>query len=291
MNSLGFVDLMVHGKTIQALADTGATHNFMTTWLAKEVGLMIFPSNVEVKVVNSRAKVAGLVHEVPVQIKYWKGQFDFTVMEMNDFEMILRQDFLNGNKVIVVPFYDEVVLVGQTQTWTLSTHRQRGEVKVKHVSALSLEKDTKESDMETYAVMFKDVEGDGVGMPVPTEVFELLTKYVDLMPDELPKKLPPRREVDHNIELEPGKQPPAKAPYRLSGPELEELKRQLKELTDAGFIRPSRSPNGAPVLFQQKKDSNELQMCCDYRALNKKTVRNKYPLPLAVDFFDKLAKA
>ena len=66
MNSLGFVDLMVHGKTTRALMDTGATHNFMTTRLAKEVGLMIFPSNVEVKVVNSRAKVAGLAHEVPV---------------------------------------------------------------------------------------------------------------------------------------------------------------------------------------------------------------------------------
>ena len=77
---------------------------------------MIFPSNVEVKAVNSKAKVAGLVHEVPVQIKDWKGQLDFTVMEMNKFDMILRQDFLKGNKVIVVPFCDEVVLVGQSQT-------------------------------------------------------------------------------------------------------------------------------------------------------------------------------
>jgi len=111
------------------------------------------------------------------------------------------------------------------------------------------------------------------------------------MPNELPKKLPPRRAVDHNIELEPRKQPSAKAPYHLSGPELQELKRQLKELTDAGFIRPSRSPYGAPILFQQKKDSNELQMCCDYRALKKQMVRNKYPLPLAVDCFDKLVKA
>jgi len=66
MNSLGFVDLMVHGKTIQDLVDTGAIHNFMTTRLAKEVGLMIFPLNVEVRAVNSRSKVAGLVHEVPV---------------------------------------------------------------------------------------------------------------------------------------------------------------------------------------------------------------------------------
>lgn len=103
---------MVHGKTIQALGYTSATCNFMTIQLAKGVRLMIFPSNVEVKVVNSRAKVAGLAHEVPVQIKDWKGQLDFTVMEMNDFDMILGQDFLKGSKAIVVPFYDEVLLVG-----------------------------------------------------------------------------------------------------------------------------------------------------------------------------------
>ena len=69
MNSLGFVDLMVRGKITQALVDTGATHNFMTTRLAREVGLTILPSNMEVKAVNSKAKVAGLAHEVPVQIK------------------------------------------------------------------------------------------------------------------------------------------------------------------------------------------------------------------------------
>jgi len=113
MNSLGFVDLMVRGKTIPALVDTGATHNFMMTWLAREVGLMILPSNMEVKAVNSRAKVASLAHEVPVQIKDWTSQLDFTVMEMNDFDIILGQDLLKGNRAIVVPFYDEVVMVGR----------------------------------------------------------------------------------------------------------------------------------------------------------------------------------
>ena len=213
MNSLGFVDLMVHGKTIQALVDTGATHNFMTTRLEKEVGLMIFLSNEEVKSVNSRAKVAGLAHEVPVKIKDWKGQLDFTMMEMNNFDMILGQDFLKGNKAIVVPFCDEVVLVGKSQNLTFPTHRQRHEFKVQHVSALSLEKAMKESYMETYALMFKEVEGDEVGMPVPAEISEVVAKYADLIPHELPKKIPPKRAVDHSIELELGRQPPVKAPY------------------------------------------------------------------------------
>lgn len=72
INSLGFVDLVFYGKTIQAMVEMRATHNFMITWLEREVGMMIFPSNVEVKVVNSRAKVAGLAHEVLVQIKIGK---------------------------------------------------------------------------------------------------------------------------------------------------------------------------------------------------------------------------
>jgi len=216
IHSLGFIDLVVHGKAIQALVDKGATHNFMTTRLAREVGLMIFPLNVEFKAVNSRAKVTGLAHEVPRQIKDWQGQLDFTVMDMNDFYMILGQDFLKRNKEIIVPFCDEVMLVGKSQTWTLPTHKQRKEVKVQHVSALSLEKAMQESDVETYAAVFKGVEGDdGVGTPVPTEISEMLTEYADLMLDELPKKLPPRRAVDHSIELEPRKQPPTKAPYWL----------------------------------------------------------------------------
>ncbi|XP_034683225.1 uncharacterized protein LOC117912645 [Vitis riparia] len=71
--------------------------------------------------------------------------------------------------------------------------------------------------------------------------------------------------------------------------ELEELRRQLKELLDAGFIQPSKAPYGASVLFQKKHDGS-LQMCIDYRALNKVTVKNKYPIPLIVDLFDQLGR-
>nr|CAD1835554.1 unnamed protein product [Ananas comosus var. bracteatus] len=107
---------------------------------------------------------------------------------------------------------------------------------------------------------------------------------------ELPKRLLPRREVDHAIELEPGAKPPAKAPYRMAPPELEELQRQLKDLIDAGFIRPSKAPYGAPVLFQRKSDGS-LRLCIDYRAFNKVTVKNKYPIPLVADLFDQLGGA
>ncbi|KAH9723181.1 Endonuclease [Citrus sinensis] len=110
------------------------------------------------------------------------------------------------------------------------------------------------------------------------------------MPPELPKKLPPPREVDHAIELEQGVKPPALAPYCMAPPELEELRRQLKDLLDAGYIRPSKASFGAPILFQKKKDGS-LRMCIDYRALNKITIKNKYLIPLIADLFDQLGKA
>nr|GFA04386.1 hypothetical protein [Tanacetum cinerariifolium] len=80
---------------------------------------------------------------------------------------------------------------------------------------------------------------------------------------------------------------PARAPYRLAPSEMKELADQLQELTDRGFIRPSSSPSGAPVLFVKKKDGS-FQMCIDYRELNKLTVKNRYPLPKIVDLFDQL---
>ncbi|RVW62238.1 Transposon Ty3-G Gag-Pol polyprotein [Vitis vinifera] len=84
------------------------------------------------------------------------------------------------------------------------------------------------------------------------------------MPPELPKRLPPRKRKIHKIELEPGAKPPAMGPYRMAPPELEELRRQLKELLDTGFIQPSKAPYGVPVLFQ-KKHNGFLRMCIDYR--------------------------
>ena len=139
-------------------------------------------------------------------------------------------------------------------------------------------------------VALKEDPIDPMGDPMPMEVKMVLDEFKDVMPPELPKKLPPRREEDHKIELEPGAKPPAMGPYRMAPPELEELRRQLKELLDAGFIQPSKAPYGAPVLFQRKHDGS-LRMCIDYRALNKVTVKNKYPIPLIADLFDQLGRA
>ncbi|GJR23055.1 putative reverse transcriptase domain-containing protein [Tanacetum coccineum] len=108
----------------------------------------------------------------------------------------------------------------------------------------------------------------------------------DLFPGDLPD-IPPTRQVEFQIDLIFGVAPVARAPYRLAPSEMKELLDQLKELSDKGFIRPSSSPWGAPVLFVKKKDGS-FRMCIDYRELNKLTVKNHYPLPRIDDLFDQL---
>ncbi len=119
---------------------------------------------------------------------------------------------------------------------------------------------------------------------------QVLKEFPDVMPEELPDELPPRRQVDHAIEVMPGVALPAKAPYRMNHEELREFKVQFEELLAKGYIKPSKSPYGAPVLFVHKKDGT-LRMCVDYRALNKVTVKNRYPLPRIDDLFDRLSGA
>ncbi|GJU85467.1 putative reverse transcriptase domain-containing protein [Tanacetum coccineum] len=99
--------------------------------------------------------------------------------------------------------------------------------------------------------------------------------------------IPPARQVEFQIDLVPGAAPVARAPYRLAPSEMKELAEQLQELSDKGFIRPSSSPWGAPVLFVKKKDGS-FCICIDYRKLNKLTVKNRYPLPRIDDLFNQL---
>ena len=113
---------------------------------------------------------------------------------------------------------------------------------------------------------------------VDVEKIPVVREFPDVFPKELPG-IPLEREVDLAIEIVPGTVPMSRALYRMAPTELKELKSQLQELLDKGFIRPSVSPWGALVLFVKKKDGT-LRMCIDYRQINKVTVKNKYPLHL-----------
>ncbi|GJS52807.1 putative reverse transcriptase domain-containing protein [Tanacetum coccineum] len=114
----------------------------------------------------------------------------------------------------------------------------------------------------------------------------IVRDFSKVFPEDL-LGLPPARPVEFQINLIPGAAPVARAPYRLAPSKMKELSEQLQELSEKGFIRPSSSPWGAPVLFVKKKDGS-FRMCIDYRELNKLTVKNRYPLPRIDDLFDQL---
>jgi hypothetical protein len=116
-----------------------------------------------------------------------------------------------------------------------------------------------------------------------------VSEFPDVFPEELPG-MPPDREIEFVIELVPDTAPIFKRPYRMTANQLAELKEQLQELLDKGYIRPSASPWGAPVIFVPKKDDTQ-RMCVDYRSLNEVTIKNKYLLPRIDDLFDQLKGA
>ena len=124
---------------------------------------------------------------------------------------------------------------------------------------------------------------------VNIENIPVIREFPNVFPKELPG-VPPEGEVDLSVEVVQGTTPISWAPYRMAPTKLKELKTQLQELLDKGFIRPSVSPWGAPVLFVKKKDVT-LRMCIDYWQINKATVKNKYPLSRIEDLFDQLREA
>ncbi|XP_069149168.1 uncharacterized protein [Solanum lycopersicum] len=121
------------------------------------------------------------------------------------------------------------------------------------------------------------------------ETIPVVSEFSEIFATDLPG-LPPDRDINFCIDVEPGSRPISIPPYHMAPAELKELKEQLKDLLSKGFIRPSVSLWGAPVLFVKKKDGS-MRMCIDYRQLNKVTIRNKYPIPRIDDLFDQLQGA
>jgi hypothetical protein len=118
---------------------------------------------------------------------------------------------------------------------------------------------------------------------------KIVCEYLDVFSEELPG-MSPDRDIEFSIELLLGTAPISKRPYRMDVNDLVELKKQIEELLEKGFIRPSSSPWGTPVLFVSKKDGLR-RMCVDYRSLNEVNIKNKYPLPRIKDLFDRMKGA
>ncbi|KAE8662634.1 cytochrome P450 78A7-like [Hibiscus syriacus] len=291
-NGLMYVEAVINEKSTRAMVDTGATHNFVSKDEANRLGLKYTGSTGWLKTVNTQAvPLHGVARGVELRLGTWKGQVNFSVIPMDDFKVVLGLDFLRQVTAIPMPSFSSVCILEKGSPCmipTVEAPKEKGR-DTTQLSAIQLGKGIKKGDI-TYLAMLKEDDEIEKTDDLPLIIREVLEENKDVMPPELPNKLPPRREVDHKIELEPGAKPPALAPYRMAPPELEELRRQLKELVDMGMIRPLKAPYGAPVLFQKKHDGS-LRMCVDYRALNKVTIKNRYPIPLIADLFDRLGGA
>ena len=119
------------------------------------------------------------------------------------------------------------------------------------------------------------------------ERLEFLKLYKDYFSEALLGQLPPERPKDHSILEVPGSSPPNRAPYRVSVAQQEEIMSQVNELLEKGLIEPSSLPYCSPILLVQKKDGS-WRMCIDYRALNKNTIKNQFPIPRIDDVLDNL---
>jgi hypothetical protein len=125
---------------------------------------------------------------------------------------------------------------------------------------------------------------------LPEEIQELLGKFADIIVDELPRSLPPMRSVSHHIDLIPRASFPNKSAYRLTPKENEEVKRKVQDLLDKGLLRESLSPCVVPTVLSPKKDGG-WRMCIDSKAINKITIRYRFPLPRMDDLMDCLSGA
>jgi hypothetical protein len=206
------------------------------------------------------------------------------VLPLGSYDLLIGMDWMAAHKARLDCYHKTVECVSK-EGKRITLQGIRKPVSVRQISALQMRKYCRKG-CPLYAIqVLKTIEGD---KPSPYD-HPILREYKDLFLEEV-LGLPPRRDIEFSIELAPGVVPVSRTPYRLSTPELVELKLQLKEMIDKGYILPIMSPWGAPILFVRKKDGT-LRLCIDYRQLNKVTIKKKYPLPMIDDLFNQLGGA
>ncbi|KAL0539365.1 hypothetical protein IC582_023576 [Cucumis melo] len=254
------------------LFDSGSSYSFISFVFVQHVGLEVEPLGSVLSVSTPSGKVLLSKEKIKAcRVEIANHVLDVTllVLDMQDFDVILGMDWLSANHASIDCFGKEVIF--NPPSGPSFKFRGAGIVCLpKVISAMKASNYSFRSEVSLSSE------------PVVRE-------YPDVFPDELPGLLP-LKEIDFAIELESGTAPISRVPYRMAPVELKELKVQLQELLDKGFIRPSVSPWGAPVLFVKKKNGS-MRLCIDYRELNKVTVKNRYPLPRIDDLFDQLQGA
>ncbi|KAJ0557459.1 putative nucleotidyltransferase, Ribonuclease H [Helianthus annuus] len=276
---------LVHNVYAKVLFDSGANQSFINTSFCQALRLPLSTVRqifiVETADGNS-VEINQVLQKIDIELVGHKFTANLFPMKLAEFDVVLGMDWLIANHAQIICDKNSIEI--QTPTGEIiKILGDKPRKPLKFISVMkvaSYERNQGIVYMISVIICTKDKE---------LKEIPVVSEYPDVFPEELPG-LPPDREVEFRIHLIPGTTPIAKAPYRLAPTEMLELKKQLDELLSKGFIQPSSSPWGAPVLFVKKKDGS-MRMCIDYRELNKVTIKNRYPLPRIDDLFDQLQGA
>ena len=203
---------------------------------------------------------------------------DLITIPFREFDLILGMDWLSKHQAII-DCDKKTIMLRCSDQFEVIVHGVRFGAMSIVISAMQARRLLRKGCEAFLALVLNSKRGQ-----IELENIMVVKDFPDVFPEEL-LGIPLVREVDLSIEILPGTTHTSRAPYKMAPTELKELKIQLQELLDKGFIRPNVSPWGAPVLFMEKKDGT-LRMCIDYQQINKVTVKNKYPLPIIEDLFD-----
>jgi hypothetical protein len=259
-----------------AIIDTGATHSFISLDCVKRLNLVVTSMSGSMKIdtpASGSVTTTLVCRNCPLSIYGRNFGMELVCLPLSQLDVILGMNWLEFNRVYINCF-TKTVLFPEPEEERNSKFVTAGEIMT------SLKEDAQ------LFMMFASLK-----LESEPKAFDQLVvcDFPEVFPEDI-SDLPPEREVEFSIDLVPGTRPVSMAPYRMSTTELGELKKQLEELLEKKFIRPSVSPWGAPVLLVKKKDGS-MRLCVDYRQLNKVTIKNKYPLPRIDDLLDQLTGA
>ncbi|KAL0536372.1 hypothetical protein IC582_025319 [Cucumis melo] len=236
--------LPILGHYAFVLFDSGSSHSFISSVFVQHVGLEVEPLGSVLSVSTPSGEVLLSKEQIKAcRVEIANRMLDVTllVLDMQDFDVILGMDWLSANHANIDCYGKEVVFNPPSE----ASFKFRGAGMVCIPKVISAMKASKLLSQGTWGILASVVDVREPEVSLSSE--PVVREYPDVFPDELPG-LPPPREVDFAIELEPGTAPISRAPYRMAPAELKELKVQLQELLDKGFIRPSVSPWGSPSI-------------------------------------------
>ena len=255
---------------LYALIDPGSTHSYICMDQVNDklpaVDLLSYDLLVTSPLGHS-VRVNRVYKNCPLMVHNREFLVDLIALPFHEFDLILGMDWLSKHQAIV-DCDKKIVLLKCPDLLEVTIQGIRSESVLKIMSVMKARRFLRKG-CEAFLALTLDSKREQVNL----EDIPVIKEFPDVFPEELPG-VPPEREVDTSIEVVQGMTPISRTPYRMAPTELKELKTQLQELLDKGFIRSSVSPWGAPVLFVKKKDGT-LRMCIDYRQINKVTVKNK----------------